>query len=96
MHSSGSSSVDAIHISGHGDDVRSFNATETGLKIFTMHHTGDRNFAITLKDEDGKYISLLVNEIGDYSGKNSERLTVGRYWLNINADGDWTISITSG
>jgi hypothetical protein len=96
MHSSGSSSVDAIHISGHRDDVRSFNATETGLKIFTMHHTGDRNFAITLKDDNGKYISLLVNEIGEYSGKNSERLTVGEYYLNIKADGDWTIGITEG
>ena len=96
MKSSGSSIVDAIHLNGHGDDIRSFNTTETGLKIFTMHHDGDRNFAITLKDDDGKYIALLVNELGDYSGKNSERLIVGRYWLNIEADGDWTIAITSG
>jgi hypothetical protein len=96
MHSAGSSVIDALLLNGHGDDVKSFNVTETGLHIFTMHHTGDRNFAITLKDDNGKYIALLVNEIGDYSGKNSERLTVGKYWLTINADGDWTIAITSG
>jgi hypothetical protein len=96
LYSAGSHVVNAIYISGHGDDVRSFNVTETGLKIFTLHHTGDRNFAITLKDDNGKYISLLVNEIGDYSGKNSERLTIGKYWLNIKADGDWTIGITYG
>jgi hypothetical protein len=96
MKASGSSIVDAIHLNGYGDDVRSFNTTEMGLKIFTMHHEGDRNFAITLKDEDGKYISLLVNEIGEYSGKKSERLKVGKYYLNIEADGDWTIAITSG
>jgi hypothetical protein len=96
MHSSGSSIVDAKYLNGHGDDVRSFNVTETGLEIFTMHHNGDHNFAITLKDDNGKYISLLVNEIGEYSGKNSERLTIGKYWLNIKADGDWTIGITSG
>jgi len=96
MKSSGSSIVDAIHLNGRGDDIRSFNTTETGLNVFTMHHDGDRNFAITLKDDDGKYIALLVNELGDYSGKNSERLTVGRYWLNIEADGDWTIAITRG
>jgi hypothetical protein len=95
MHSVGSSVVDAKHMNGHGDDVRSFNVTETRLNIFSMHHTGDDNFAITLKDDDGKYIALLVNEIGDYSGKNSERLAVGRYWLTIKADGDWTIAITS-
>jgi len=96
MKSEGSSIVDAIHLNGHGDDIRSFNTTETGLNIFTMHHDGDRNFAITLKDEDGKYISLLVNEIGDYSGKNSQQLKVGKYFLNIEADGDWTIAITKG
>jgi hypothetical protein len=96
MDSLGSSIVDAIRLSGHGDDVKSFNQTETGLKIFSMHHNGDSNFAITLKDEDGKYVALLVNEIGEYSGKNSERLKVGKYYLNIKADGDWTISITSG
>jgi len=96
MKVSGSSIVDAIHLNGYGDDLRSFNSTEMGLKIFTMHHDGDRNFAITLKDEDGKYIALLVNEIGEYSGKKSERLKVGQYSLNIEADGEWTIAITSG
>lgn len=95
MHASGSSSVDAVHISGHGNDIRWYNTTETGLKTFTMLHTGDRNFAITLKDENEKYISLLANEIGDYSGKKSVRLTSGEYYLDITADGDWTIGITS-
>ena len=96
MHSLGSSSVDAMYFKGHGDTVTSFNITETGMKIFTMHHTGDRNFAITLKDENGKYIALLVNELGDYSGKKTERLTIGKYSFDITADGDWTIGITQG
>ncbi len=96
MHSLGSSSVDVMYFNGHGDNVKSFNITETGMKIFTMHHTGDSNFAITLKDENGKYISLLANELGDYSGKKTERLTIGKYYFYITADGDWTIGITSG
>jgi len=93
MHSQGSSIVDAIYFSGHGNGIRSFNTTETGLRSFTMRHTGDRNFAITLKDENGKYVSLLVNEIGDYSGEKSERLTGGNYSLDITSDGEWTIGI---
>jgi len=95
MHSLGSSSVDAVHLSGSGNDVRWYNTTETGQKTFTMLHTGDRNFAITLKDKNEKYISLLANEVGDYSGKKSVRLTSGEYYLDITADGDWTIGITS-
>jgi hypothetical protein len=95
MHSLGSAAIDAKHFSGQGNDGRWYNTTEAGLKTFSMHHTGDRNFAITLKDEDGKYISLLVNEIGDYSGKKSERLAAGAYYLEITADGEWTIGITT-
>ncbi len=95
MHSVGSSAVDAKHFSGQGNAGQWYNTTEAGLKTFSMHHIGDRNFAITLKDEDGKYLSLLVNEIGDYTGKKSERLAAGSYYLDITADGEWTISITS-
>ena len=96
LHSTGSGVVNAINLAGHGDDVRMFNTTQSGEKIFTMHHDGDHNFAITLKDEDGRYISLLANEIGEYNGKKSENLTAGNYTLDITADGEWTIGIRSG
>ena len=95
LHSSGSAIVDEIHLSGRGNDIQTFNTTETGLNTFTLHHTGGSNFAVTLKDKDGKYLSLLVNEIGEYSGKKSETLAAGNYTLDITADGDWTIGITT-
>lgn len=83
------------HFSGSGDDVKSFTATGTGLRIFTISHTGSSKFAIWLKDSSRKEVALLVNEIGSYSGKKSERLTSGTYYININADGSWTIDISS-
>jgi hypothetical protein len=88
-------SVEPTQFSGFGNNVQSFNSTGTGRKFFTMHHTGKSNFAITLKNENGKYISLLVNEIGSYSGKKSANLTIGKYYLDVTADGAWTIDITS-
>jgi hypothetical protein len=94
-YSSQSSSSGSTHLSGSGDDVQSFTATGTGLIIFTMSHTGSSNFAIWLKDSSGKEIALLVNEIGSYSGKKSERLTSGTYYLDITADGSWTIDIST-
>lgn len=96
LHSEGSSLVDAQYLYGYGNDVRPVNITETGQKTFSMRHTGDHNFAITLKDENGKYISLLVNEIGEYAGKKTERLIAGDYYLEITADGDWSVGIASG
>jgi hypothetical protein len=83
------------HFSGSGDDSKSFTATGTGLRIFTISHTGSGKFAIWLKDSSGKEAALLVNDIGTYSGKESERLASGTYYLNITADGAWTIDISS-
>lgn len=96
LHSTGSAVVDAVQLSGQGNRIRSYNTTESGSKIFTLHHDGDHNFAITLKDENGKYIALLVNEIGEFNGKTSETLAAGNYTLDITADGEWTIGIRSG
>lgn len=93
LHSLGLSSVDAEYLTGRGSDVRTFNVTEPGQKTFSIRHTGDSNFAVILKDENKNYISLLANEIGDFSGKKSERLGIGEYFLEITADGAWTIGI---
>jgi hypothetical protein len=60
-----------------------------------MSHTGSHNFAVVLKDSGGNYVTLLANEIGSYSGKKSERLTSGTYYLDITADVSWTINISS-
>ena len=88
-------SVEPTQFIGYGNDIQSFNSTGTGRKFFTMTHYGKSNFAIVLKNESERYISLLVNEIGSYSGKKSENLTIGKYYLDVTADGAWTIDITS-
>lgn len=86
---------DNDHLTGTGDDVVSFTTTGSGLYIFTMKHTGSSNFAVWLLDEKGNKIDLLVNEIGSYSGKKSEQLTVGKYFLDITADGLWTVQVAA-
>ena len=87
--------VEPTQFRGYGNDVQSFNSTGTGRKYFTITHTGQSNFAIILKDESERYIALLVNGIGPYSGKKPANLTIGKYYLDITADGAWTIDITS-
>lgn len=82
-------------LSGFGDDVQSFAVTGTGLKIFLMSHDGTRNFAVVLKDQDGNWVALIANEIGSYFEKKFEQLTTGTYYLEITADGSWTIDISS-
>jgi len=95
MEASASAPSGSTHLSGNGDDVVSFSVSGTGLKIFTMNYTGKRDFAVKLKDGSGDDIAVLANETGSYSGKKSEKLTSGRYYLDVTADGPWTIDITS-
>jgi hypothetical protein len=81
-------------LSGFGDDVQSFIVTGSGLRIFMMSHEGTRNFAVVLKDHSGNWVALVANEIGSYLGKKFEQLTPGTYYLDITADGSWTIDIS--
>jgi len=81
-------------LSGTGDDVQSFTVTGTGLRVFMMSHDGTRNFAVVVKDHSGNWVVLIVNEIGSYFGKKIENLTAGTYYLDITADGSWTIDIS--
>lgn len=87
-------SFNPADLSGNGDDVQSFMVTGSGLAKFTMDYSGEHNFAIILKDGDGDNVALLVNEIGAYSGKKSQKLTAGEYTLDVTASGPWTISIS--
>lgn len=90
-----SSSTTPTTLSGIGDDVVSFTSTGTGLRIFSMKYTGTSNFIVWLKDGNGELISLLANKVGSYSGKTSEQLSTGKYYLDIKASGPWSIQITS-
>lgn len=91
---SSSSSNDGV-ISGYGDDVIPLNVQTAGLYIFSMSHSGRSNFIVWVKGGDGYHQDLLVNEIGHYSGKKSTRLEKGKYYVDITADGHWTIQIGS-
>jgi hypothetical protein len=84
-----------VHLTGTSDDVQSFTTTGTGIKIFTMQYSGERNFAVTLYDSSEDYVDLLANETGSYSGKKTANLSTGEYILIITASGPWTIDISS-
>ena len=94
-YSSPPSSSGSTHLSGSGDDVRTFTATGSALRVFSMSYSGQSNFIVKLLDGDGGYVELLANEIGSYSGKKTATLRTGKYVLDITASGPWTIDISS-
>jgi len=88
-------------LSGSGPEASIPITLTSGVAVFNMTHTGTSNFAVTLWADDGDYVDLLANEIGDYSGEKSVTVnggilnaSPGIHWLKIDADGPWTIKIT--
>jgi hypothetical protein len=84
-----------VTFTGKGDDVPQFiNIKKKGLVRFNMSHDGESNFAIWLMDGNGKYVDLLANEIGSFSGSKALKIRKkGIYLLDITADGNWSVSI---
>jgi hypothetical protein len=87
--------------SGSGPDVSPPFALQLGTARFEMTHSGSSNFAIWLLDGRGERVDLLVNEIGPFSGSTAVGVTgepfdasPGVHYLNIGADGTWTVRIT--
>ena len=78
-------------LSGTGDSTVPFTATGSGLWVFTLNYTGEKNFIVWLTDENGKRVALLANEIGTYSGMKPQKLDAGKYYLDVKASGPWTI-----
>jgi hypothetical protein len=88
--------------SGRGDSVPSPFTLEQGTVKFEMTHNGNSNFAIWLYDNEGSRVDLLVNEIGAFEGSKIVGVTgllgqasAGIHYLDITADGNWSVVITS-
>ena len=66
-----------------------------GLLGFKMTHNGNSNFIVHLLDANtGQTVEYVANEIGNYSGSQAYSVTDGKYLLNVDADGSWTVTIT--
>ncbi len=85
-----------IQLSGNGQTATQVFTLEKGISIFEITHTGgESNFSVILRKSNGEWVDLLVNEIGNYSGKKAVGIdSKGTYLLDIEADGNWTVNIT--
>jgi len=71
--------------SDRGDGVINITFATSGLAHFAFSHKGDSNFIVTLRSASGDD-DLLVNEIGDYDGQVTSRVSPGDYVLQINVE----------
>ena len=84
-----------ITLTGSGQQATSKFTLKKGLSIFKIKHTGgNRNFTAYLVDGSGEELNLLANEIGSANVSKATNIrSDGDYLLNVNADGNWEITI---
>lgn len=84
-----------ISLSGTGNVATQLFTLQKGVSIFESSYTGDGYFGVWLKDANGNDIDLVANSAGSYSGKKAVGVSKsGSYFLNVEADSNWSITIT--
>lgn len=82
-----------IKLSGRGSKVPQFTLPEEPA-IATITNKGSSNFAVWSLGADGTEQDLLVNEIGNYSGKVLFNLDSHSAAFKVESNGSWTITIS--
>jgi hypothetical protein len=84
----------SYELEGKGKSATDIFELESGLVTFKMTHNGSSNFSITLMNDAGEYVDLLVNVIGSHDGTKALGIeSSGKYICDIEADGNWTLKI---
>jgi hypothetical protein len=84
-----------IHISGSASDLKKFDTYISGAYIFTSTYSGEGNFIVRIKDSTGSSVDLAANAIGSYHGSKMVKLYADTYYVEVTANGPWSIDISS-
>lgn len=70
---------------------------KAGLRVIKVTHSGTKNFKVSLYDDNAinwENIPGLLGKIGPYEGSKAVQFRRdGRYFFDVEADGDWVISV---
>ena len=89
-----SSLLPRFRLEGRGQQATDLFQLREGLARFRMEHAGRNNFAIWLFDSNGVRLDLMVNVIGPFTGSRAVNIPrTGDYLLDIDADGDWRVTV---
>lgn len=87
--------VPPIVIEGEDNTETQIFELKAGLSVFKLVNASSGHFSATLYDSNGKYISLLANHIGLYTGSKAVNIEqAGSHKLTISSSGSWSANIT--
>ncbi|HZZ29496.1 MAG TPA: hypothetical protein VFE46_15970 [Pirellulales bacterium] len=81
-------------LEGRGYKATPFFKLDKGLAEFKLKHQGEERFKVVLLDQNGRPIEYLINTIGPFDGSKPVSIEEpGLYFLNVSADGNWTVDV---
>ncbi|MEO6324885.1 MAG: hypothetical protein ABIT01_05565 [Thermoanaerobaculia bacterium] len=81
---------------GYGQQATAPAEFEDTLYIFKLTHSGEGHFGVRLVGQTARYAETLVSASGPFDGSKAVRIpSKGTYILDVQADGEWTISAGS-
>lgn len=84
-----------IELRGHGNQATARFSLQEGLVVPIITHNGRSNVKMFLLDSNGVEKELIVNEIGPIDMIRAFPLKAsGQYLVKVEADGDWTLTLT--
>lgn len=87
--------AEPLVVMGAGEEASRIFELEATTYAFKMSHAGTKEFIVQLVDESGRNIGDLAHEVGAYNGSKEVRVEHrGRYLLNVQANGLWTVTIS--
>jgi hypothetical protein len=87
--------TEAMDFSGSGTDTTDNFELVGGATVVDFEHSGESNFIVELLAVEGEDArdTVLVNQIGSVAGGTAVGVQPGTYRMNIDADGDWSITL---
>lgn len=86
-----------ISLSGTGSQTTEKFHWNGGAARFNLTYSGEDNFIVDVLDSNGNIAQPgIANAIGSYNGSRVVNLPSGDYMLDVTANGQWTITVSSG
>lgn len=81
---------------GSGDSAILINVPKTGLTVFKTTRPGKGYFGVTVVSaKNGSMSALLANTTdANYKGEKAEKATADNYFVQVQAEGEWTLEIS--
>ncbi|MBN1288583.1 MAG: hypothetical protein JXA49_02975 [Actinobacteria bacterium] len=84
---------EVITLTGFGNQATPPFEADQGLVIIHLQYQGGGQFSVTLKDQQGNDVGLIVRGAGPLVGSRAVGVSAGTYYLEVRSAGPWVLGV---